>query len=198
MPKTVVHINQKKLLGELTAGANLKVTSNIVKEEVDKKIAESQNQLIKEFEDHPVTQEIDQGASANNISGTLGGRGNLFSFIGFEQQSDPTAVIKERLSRPIKSKVQKALFGRFKVEIDAPTKKELEERTPIPWNSGRSWLDGIEKGISGLGQYFFRSSGVKSRSGKGIQISGAKQGGKFSNTSYISKMLKDFLSRLKK
>ena len=77
MAKTTVHIDQRKLLGELSAGKNLKVTSNIVKTEVDKKIKKSQDDLIIEYENHPVTQEIDGGPSASNISGTLGGRGNL-------------------------------------------------------------------------------------------------------------------------
>ena len=197
MAKTTVHINQRKLLGELSAGRNLKVTSNIVKTEVDKKIKESQTELVKEYENHPVTQEIDAGPNASNSSGTLDGKGNLFSFIGFNRGDNPTAVVKQRLNRPIRTKVSKGSFGRFKVETDAPTKQELEQNTPIPWSIGRSWLDGIEKGISGLGRYIFKGSGVKSRSGTAIQVTGSK-GGRFKNTSYISKMIKDFYSRLKK
>jgi hypothetical protein len=198
MAKTTVHIDQRKLLGELSAGKNLKVTSNIVKTEVDKKIKKSQDDLIIEYENHPVTQEIDGGPSASNISGTLGGRGNLFSFIGFNRGTNPTAVVKTRLARPIKSKVLKAGFGRFTVQLDAPTKKELEESTPIPWSIGRSWLDGVEKGISGLGRYMFKSANVRSsRSGRAIQVTKSK-GGRFRNTPYVSKMLNNFYRRLSK
>ena len=198
MAKTTVHIDQRKLLGELSAGRNLKVTSNIVKTEVDKKIKQSQDELVKEYENHPVMQEIDAGPNASNSSGTLGGKGNLFSFIGFNRGDNPTAPVKAKLARPIKSKVSKGSFGRFKVEVDAATKQELEEATPIPWSIGRSWLDGIEKGISGLGKYIFKGSNVKSsRSGTAIQVTGSR-GGRFKNTSYISKMLNNFYKRLSK
>ena len=43
--------------------------------------------LIKQFESHPVTKEISGGSSSSNVSGTLGGYGNLFSFIGFHNNS---------------------------------------------------------------------------------------------------------------
>ena len=39
--------------------------------------------LMKEFEEHTVTKEIEEGAGASNISSTLGGYGNLFTYIGF-------------------------------------------------------------------------------------------------------------------
>tara|TARA_Y100001938_G_C8099738_1_gene440707 strand:+ start:1505 stop:2101 length:597 start_codon:yes stop_codon:yes gene_type:complete len=198
MAKTTVHIDKRKLLGELSAGRNLKVTSNIVKTEVDKKIKKSQDDLVREYENHPVTQEIDAGPNASNSSGTLDGKGNLFSFIGFNRGDNPTAPVKARLARPIKSKVSKASFGNFKVEVDAATKQELEEVSPIPWSIGRSWLDGIEKGISGLGRYIFKGSNVKSsRSGTAIQVTKSK-GGRFKNTSYISKMLNNFYKRISK
>ena len=198
MAKTTVHIDQRKLLGELSAGRNLKVTSNIVKTEVDKKIKKSQDDLVREYENHPVTKEIDAGPNASNSSGTLGGKGNLFSFIGFNRGDNPTAPVKARLARPIKSKVSKGSFGLFKVEVDAATKQELEEVSPIPWSIGRSWLDGIEKGISGLGRYLFKGSNLKSsRSGTALQVTNSK-GGRFQNTSYISKMLNNFYKRLSK
>ena len=49
--------------------------------------------LINEFESHPVTVEISGGVNAKNSSGTLGGKGNLFRFIGFEAGSDPISPI---------------------------------------------------------------------------------------------------------
>ena len=41
-------------------------------------------EMIKEFLNHPVTKEIKGGIGSENISGTLGGITNLYSFIGFE------------------------------------------------------------------------------------------------------------------
>ena len=40
-------------------------------------------ETINEFLRHPVTKEIEAGPTAQNISGTLDGYGNLFSYIGF-------------------------------------------------------------------------------------------------------------------
>ena len=54
--------------------------------------------LITEFARHPVTVEIEGGVGAANTSNTLGGRGNLFSFIGFESSDKPTAAIYEKLN----------------------------------------------------------------------------------------------------
>ena len=47
------------------------------------KIDREKQRFLAEFQAHPVTQEIDGGVSARNSSGTLGGYGNLFTFIGF-------------------------------------------------------------------------------------------------------------------
>ena len=55
------------------------------------------SQMIADFLNHPVTQEIKGGIGATNISGTLGGVTNLFSFIGFEQGDDPITPIVEML-----------------------------------------------------------------------------------------------------
>ena len=59
------------------------------------------NRMIAEFLNHPVTVELKQGIDASNISGTLGGVTNLFSFIGFgfilyisnRQDSTPSDII---------------------------------------------------------------------------------------------------------
>ena len=39
---------------------------------------------LADFDRHPVTVEIEKGPDATNTSGTLGGVGNLFSFIEME------------------------------------------------------------------------------------------------------------------
>ena len=56
------------------------------------------NKMIAEFLNHPVTIEIKQGINAKNISGTLGGATNLYSFIGFDDSAgDPTKSIEDVL-----------------------------------------------------------------------------------------------------
>ena len=53
------------------------------------KLNEEKFNLIQNFANHPVSTEIAAGPNAGNSSGTLGGYGNLFSFIGFSAGQDP-------------------------------------------------------------------------------------------------------------
>ena len=63
---------------------------------IEKKLQQQVGNLLAAFEEHPVTKEIDAGPGSNNSSGTLGGYGNLFTFIGFERGQDS----RERRSAP--------------------------------------------------------------------------------------------------
>jgi len=54
--------------------------------------------MISEFLNHPITVEIKTGPYAENISGTLNGYGNLFSFIGFSDGDDPINPIEGLLN----------------------------------------------------------------------------------------------------
>ena len=194
-----VTINKEDLLGELGKGRNSRVTNSLVEESVEESVEKSRKEMLMDFEQHPVTKEIDAGPNSSNLSGTLNGYGNLFSFIGFQKGSSPTSVVKNTLSKPIKLKVKKALFrrGKFVVETDFPNKEEIENSAQIPWATGLSWMKGIEKGISGLGQFLYKSKGSSvSRSGKGIQTK-ANLNRKFVTTTYFSKIYKDFINRIK-
>jgi hypothetical protein len=170
------------------------------KPEVTKMIRRSfqnkKNKMIAEFLNHPVTVEIKGGINAENISGTLGGgKGNLFSFIGFESEQDPIEPIIDLLQRSVQIKFVRsgARFLLYTVEIPEP--KEIFQITPMPWAAGRSWAKGIESGISGLG-YYLRKKTATSRSGLGIQSPRKvrKKGSQFKNTKYIS----DFINKYKK
>ena len=70
---------------------------NKFKKEVDKKFKRIKNEMIKEFLQLPVTQELLQGPDGLNISGTLGGVTNLFAFIGFDKGDQPIAPILQLL-----------------------------------------------------------------------------------------------------
>lgn len=150
------------------------------------------NKMIIEFLNHPVTLEIKGGTSSGNISGTLGGATNLFSFIGFESGSDPTDAIEKILSST-NFRFTRTTRNSVEFEIDMPEAAEIFAATPMPWAPGRSWAKGIETGISGLG-YYLKISRDNSRSGLGIQSSRKvrKSGSKFKNTQYISALIKKY------
>ena len=90
---------------------------------------------------------------------------------------------------------------KFLFRVSVTSKEEIEGKTPLPYESGRSWIHGIEHGISGIGFYFYSRKNQKingSRSGLGIQSQNRVSGGaSFNNQTYFSKMLQDFYKTLK-
>ena len=154
-------------------------------------------EMIKEFLDNPITQEIMAGPSGVNISGTLNGVSNLFAFIGFNEGEDPIApilLILENVDMQYNRELRRGKPGvMFKVNL--PTAEDIFAVTPLPWATGRSWAEGIERGLSGLG-YLLRKN--KGRSGAAVQSRVKKvRGGKFRNSPYISSLLKKYRQRFK-
>jgi hypothetical protein len=154
-------------------------------------------QMISEFLDHDVTKEIKAGPESQNISNTLGGYGNLFSYIGFYEGEDPTDPITELLE---KTNIQfsRLIDGGAVWNIYMPAKEDIWEVTPMPWAEGRSWAKGIETGISGLGEYFYtlRREMPNSRSGSGLQLkSKLRRKNRFKNVKYITDLLKKYEKR---
>ena len=160
------------------------------------KFEELKNEMIKEFLTHPVTIEIKDGPSASNISGTLGGATNLFAFIGFNEGDDPITPILEILQNT-KYRRTKENKGAQEFTVELPQIKEIFSATPMPWASGRSWAQGIEIGISGIG-YLLRKNSPNSRSGAAIQSRTKVRGGKFQNVPYISAIIRKYEKKFSK
>ena len=124
-------------------------TKEVVKSEFNK----IKNKLIDNFNTHPVTLEIDGGLHASNLSGTLGGRGNLFRFIGFDKGSKPIEPIRGALRGIDLTSTIVKKDGTSLSHVVYPTVDDIFNMTPLPWASNRSWARGIERGISNLGQF---------------------------------------------
>ena len=198
--KPVVTINAKELLRELTVDApNHKRMGMAIRAVIEPKIQERQKELQQKFTSHPITIELNAGPRASNTSGTLGGYGNLFSFIGFSSGDRPTEVISQIFKEKIKFKVRrKNNRGQYTVTFFIPSVDEIYGLTPIPWMAGKSWAKSIEEGgLSNLGQYLFSSSGFGgSSSGTGIQVKNRSSSVSFSRTPYIGKLIQNFTKRL--
>lgn len=137
-------------------------------------------ELKRDFEEHPVTQEIDRGIGAPNISETLRGGDapeNLTSFIGFPAGDNPTEPIRERLdpSHPegprlkYRGKEQRGTAIRYQFTVSEPDREAIWKATPLPWAPGLSWAQKIEGVIPGFNAFLARFMGDPSRSGGGIQ-----------------------------
>tara|TARA_R110001583_G_scaffold12547_4_gene55627 strand:+ start:4473 stop:5054 length:582 start_codon:yes stop_codon:yes gene_type:complete len=164
------------------------------KQVAQKEFKKIKAEMMAEFLGNPVTQEIMEGPNALNISGTLGGVSNLFAFIGFDAGENPIAPILamlENTTLEYKEEVTAKNIG-VSFSVTLPTAEDIFAITPLPWATGRSWAQGIERGLSGLG-YLLRKN--KGRSGAAIQSRVKVRGGKFHNTPYISAFLKKYRKR---
>ena len=173
-----------------------RVCKSALKKEINTKFKKIKKEMIQEFLSLPVTQELLGGPDAPNISGTLGGVTSLFAFIGFDSGDQPIAPILNALERTqlqyLKElKQTNKVGGVFTVTL--PTAEQIFSITPMPWAIGRSWAQGIETGISGLG-FLLRKKG-KGRSGVALQSRVKVRGGRFRNTAYISSFIKKYERR---
>lgn len=166
---------------------------------------EEKKQLINEFNNHPVTKEIEAGPDIEgNPSETLGGsRGNLFSFIGFDRNKKPVQEIRDLLEKDIKLRNTSlgAVYKKdkiiYKFPIEVPSTPEIENASELPWEKGQSWVTGIEKGISGLGNYIFKRFFSAGRSKTGLQMKGGVSGNTFIKGFYLPTMLKKFIAKFR-
>ncbi len=163
--------------------------------EVRKEFKKIKDEMLKEFLTDSVTLELLEGSGATNISGTLGGVSNLFAFIGFDSGEQPITPILQLLEGTqinYKQEVRKTEIG-VEFDVSLPTAQDIFAVTPLPWASGRSWAEGIERGLSGLG-YLLRKSG--GRSGAAVQSRVNKvRSGRFQNRPYISALIRKYRKR---
>lgn len=165
-------------------------------------IAIAKDELLQQFNSHPVTQEIDMGPNGSNISGTLSGYGCLFSFIGFDSGDNPTDIIRRKIKNIQLRIYQKG--SKVDYKIIAPSIENIYRDTPLPWAKGRSWVRGIEHGLPNIAQYkHSKEISSCSRSGTGLLIKEPKTFAlkshirRFKNTPYVTMMLRDFDEKMK-
>jgi hypothetical protein len=174
---------------------------------IKRRMAGLKGVAMKEFDRHPITRELQQGPSSANVSGTLGGTGNLFSFIGFYSSTDPIAPVREILKSNLNLvSSQKRIRGgkgvkAFRYALSMPTLDSFDLVARMPWESGNSWVVGIERGISGFSNYMYFTRGegrfaAKSRSGKAVQSREVVNAGTFIPVKYITEVLDNYRRRL--
>lgn len=164
--------------------------------QISQEFEKIKQQILNEFDNHPVTREINDGISASNISGTLDGITNLYSFIGFNEGENPTKAIRDLLEKSTYKIITNTNGISSIASFEVPTSQEIFAITPMPWATGRSWARGIETGISGIGYYLKVEK--NSRSGLGIQNKRqVRSNVRFKNIPYISALINKFNIQLK-
>lgn len=159
----------------------------------------AKRKLMEGFENHPITQEISGGSNSSNISGSLGGYGNLFSFLGFPNGANPISDVRRLLNASIRVKVGRPSSSRNLTSqnftIKVPNIKDFAAVGKMPYEGGNSWIEMIERGISNFSSYMNKKSSA-SRSGSGIQIKGKIRMGSSIATPYMTKLLNNFRKEL--
>jgi hypothetical protein len=155
---------------------------------------EAKVELLNRFDNHPVTIELERGVNGVDNTGLLqGAHGDLFSFIGFDSTDRPIDALRDDIKsirfidKPIVTDSGVA-FTNNALSLD-----DILYRHKMPWESGRSWLVGIEQGIRGLSYYVSRL--FAGRSEGGTQAKSKLRNATFKRTSYFTKMYNRFLRK---
>ena len=161
---------------------------------------ESLNFYIQEIENHPISKELSSGPDGENISNTLNGQENLFAFIGFDETDKPVEDLKKLIKQNTflgkNPKFDKKTFE-LKYDVYTPSLEEIRSETPLPFEKGRSWVKGVEDGISGFGYYVYGVIFKNSRSGRGIQSKNKIRSTAYRSISYMSELYRNFVKGLK-
>ena len=185
-------INKKLIQKEIFSNRAVK---KMVRDIVEREVEKEKTLFRADFESHPVTQELEGGENASNISGTLGGYGNLFSFLGFNNGANPTTPVKLLIQTILLDRNVKTTSNGFQIKVNIPSKEEFAAVSRLPWEGGRSWLIDMERGISGLGSFLYGRFNA-SRSGGGIQSRYKYSNRTFRPVKYFSQMYNKFIRRL--
>jgi hypothetical protein len=89
----------------------------------------------------------------------------------------------------------------YSYQLSFPTISAFDLVSRMPWESGNSWVEGVEKGISGFSNYMYLNFGegkeaTRSRSGKALQVKKSVNAGVFRTTSYMTEILDKYRRRL--
>ena len=186
-------INSKEIDKKITNSREFKERTRDI---VNKKLQKAKEELMREFNSHPVTQELQSGPAGANASGLLGGYRNLFSFMGFKSGSNPVEAVRLYLRESIKIKQGKSRGKTIEFLINTPTLEDFNF-AKMPWESGNSWIVSIERGMSSF-SYYMHKAYQASRAGVGMQIDHKLRGKSSAPTKYMSSILNNFRKRLTK
>jgi hypothetical protein len=187
-------ISFAKELAKFVTKETVKQNKKAFQQKITASFEKIKQEMVSEFLNHPISVEIRGGISAENSSNTLEGYGNLFTFIGFDRDSDPLRPIIDLLESS-KIDYDRDSDSGFLIKIYIPSANDIFSVTPMPWASGRSWAEGVERGISGFG-YYLNIDTDASRSSAGIEAKSVIRRGKFKNTSYISALINKYTKKL--
>jgi len=196
MPTYSLHINYASIRAKIDkALGEDKVRRAAYKKAYDY-FKRAHNTMLKQFNEHPITQEIEAGPRALNTSDTLDGYGNLFSFIGFPAEDDPIAPLREMLADNVTFRQTIYRDRKWYFRVSVPSREDIEHVTDMPWEHGNSWAYAVENDISGASHYMYKKWEA-GRSGTGFQLPYENMEDLiFQPRPYISEILANFREKI--
>ena len=205
-------INEISIRAKLIDAAKKKQFVGLARSAANTRFVFAKQDFIEEFDEHPVTQELNP-ENYDKEGSALVDHGNLLTFIGFDEGSDPAGELKKYLVENIQMAPEpkisdngkNKIFYDFKVSMPSMTQidKEKQFETPDNWRS-TSWVSIIENGVSNAVYYVFAKSEetaakfrkAGSRSGWGLQRPTKRaDGGSFTPKKYISELIANFINK---
>lgn len=192
-------INRISIENKLKRNLTQKSYLNLAQRNAEIRLNEAKRNLISDFNESEVTQEILAGPTLENSK--FLDRGNLVSFLGLENPEQSIALIRNKLETQIKLdnspnfiQTKTGLIYEFRVET--PSLQEIYDSAPSSWSSA-SWIELVQRGVNNfLAFIYFRFYKPVSRSGHGLQNSRAKsKGGKVLGIPYVKEMIDRFKER---
>ncbi len=202
MPFTTINVNYKTFKRKLLNAVENKGRPIARKKAYDLFYRAKRN-MLREFNTHLITLELEAGPSysSKNISGTLEGYGNLFSFLGFDSGDRPTERVRDILIQET-TYISTPTFrnNRWIFKVNYPSRSQIVSETDGDlgrWNDG-SWIDLVEKGAPGIIFYLnLKKSNASSASNYGFQTPWEINDDlSFSPKPYLTEILRKFRDRI--
>ena len=156
--------------------------------------------ILDSVESHPVSQEINSKVAPSSY--LQSSTASLFGFIGFVDGRDPVSELVEYLDKALVIQKNKATLGNrisgTFARLNLPTKSELrgeESLLPDFDNGGRSWVEMIENGVSGLDKYLQYEG--RGRSTEGYQTKNKVREGNFTGVKYLTSIFSEARKRIR-
>lgn len=175
----------------------------LAKNAANTKFIFAHQQMMEDFDEHPVTKEMMAGPEASESVGGILSYGNLPAFLGNEDSRGDVKKLREIFeninlsnSRPKIIQTSKEITYSFKISVPDVEDIYRKSEDSSYWSS-KSWVELVENGVSNLGAFIFSLLGYPSSvSGTGLQRGKARANQRRSpKVKYVTEILNKFKSK---
>lgn len=153
----------------------------------------SHNALLKEFDEHNITNELLAGANAVPLTSATNGYGNLYAFLGFTH--NPIPDLRAILVKGFSFRYTTHRNNSYYFKVSTPNKGVIDFVTPLPWGTGDSWVESIEGGLDNLAFFMYKKKFGRSKAGFQAPYE-INDDLSFTKQKYLSEILGNFRNRI--